>query len=424
MKFRELHPNIQLRIIVQFLSMLATTSIIPFLAIYFAKTIGETLTGIFYVVVILSGVIGGLIGGHLSDQIGRKKLMVVSELMVMLTYIGITMVNAPWLESPYATIALFIVNMFFSGIFIPAAQAMIIDVSSTENRKYIYAISYWATNVATALGGMIGAFLFADYKFYLFIFISTVTGLSFLTTLLFIKETHTPRRIQPHERKPVQKPSILHTYSRVFKDKVFLLYITASIFILSIELHLTNYIGVRLEKQMNVQTLFSFQDWEFAVDGIRMLGFLKTENTVLVALFAGAVTLIIKRYHDRLNFNLGASLFVGGFTVASFSLNPWVLLLAIGLASFGELMYIPIKQSSLANLAPDNARSSYMAIDGFTYYFASIIGALFITLSTFVSPVMMSLIIFTSGLAGMYFFNKVITQVQLKTNTSSQEKAV
>lgn len=424
MKFRELHPNVRLRILVQFLSALAATSIIPFLAIYFAKTIGETLTGIFYIVVIISGVIGGLIGGHLSDQIGRKKLMVLSEMMILLTYIAITLVNSPWIESPYATIAIFIVNMFFGGLFIPAAQAMIIDVSTIENRKYIYSLSYWANNLAMAIGGMVGAFLFAYYKFELFTFVSTVTAISFITTVFFIKETFTPARALPPDQLLKKNHTILHTYTEVFKDKVFLLYITASIFILSIEMHLTNYIGIRLEKQLEVQTLFSIHDSTLEVDGTRLLGFMKTENTILVALFAGVITFLIKRYREKVNFHIGAFLFVSGFTVASFSLDPWILLIAIGIASIGELMYIPIKQASLANLAPDHARSSYMAIDGFTYYFATIIGAMFITISTFMSPIMMSAVIFTSGILGMLIFNKVITQVQKNHNETDQKEAV
>ncbi|MCF6136335.1 MFS transporter [Pseudalkalibacillus berkeleyi] len=424
MKFKEFHPNVQIRIVVQFLSVLASTSIIPFLAIYFAKTIGETLTGFFYILVILSGVIGGLIGGHLSDKLGRKKLMVLSESVVLITYMAITLVNSPWIISPYTTITLFMINMFFSGIFLPAAQAMMIDVSTPQNRKYIYGFSYWANNLAMAIGGIVGAFLFASHKFELFIFISSVTFVSLMATILFIQESYTPPSHSSKEPHLSKKTTIFHTYTEVFKDRIFLLYITASILILSIEMHLTNYIGIRLEQNVDLQTLFSFQEWSLEVDGIRLLGFLKTENTLFVAFLAGAVTLFIKRLKDRWSYQWGAFLFVSGFTVLSFSLNPWILFIAIGIASIGELMYIPVKQAYLANLAPDHARSSYMAIDGFSYYFASIVGALFITLGTLLSAPIMSFIIFTSGLLGIFCFSRVMTNIERREEGMKEKKAM
>lgn len=417
MRFRDFHRNIQIRIVVQFLITLATTMFLPFLAIYFAKAIGELMTGIFYIVVILSGVIGGMVGGHISDQIGRKKLMILSELFIGLSYAAIAVVNSPWLEKPYITISLFIVNMFFSGLFLPAAGAMIIDVSTVDNRKYIYSISYWANNLAMALGGVVGAFTFTAHRFELFLIITMVSFSSLLTTIFFISETYIPVKNTSIESS--QKSSIFHTYKKVLQDKTFLMYIVASLLILSIEQQLTNYIGIRLEKEMVTQTLLSIQNWSLEVDGIKMLGFLKTENTIIVALAAGLVIKLTKSLRDSISFQTGALIFTVGYAITSLSTSPWILFIAMLVATIGELMYVPIKQAYLGNLAPDDARSSYIAIDGLTQYCSMIIGAIFITLGAFLNFWMISFIILIMGLTGMFCFLRVIRDTDVKNISQS-----
>ncbi|MFF2796629.1 hypothetical protein [Lysinibacillus xylanilyticus] len=47
MKLRDIHPNIKLRLVMQFLGSLISMAVIPFLAIYFTQKIGATKTGIY-----------------------------------------------------------------------------------------------------------------------------------------------------------------------------------------------------------------------------------------------------------------------------------------------------------------------------------------------------------------------------------------
>lgn len=63
MKLRDIHPNIKLRLAMQFLGSLISMAVIPFLAIYFAQKIGATETGIILIIIVISGIIGGFIGG-------------------------------------------------------------------------------------------------------------------------------------------------------------------------------------------------------------------------------------------------------------------------------------------------------------------------------------------------------------------------
>lgn len=68
MKLRDIHPNIKLRLAMQFLGSLISMAVIPFLAIYFSQKIGATETGIILIIIVISGVIGGFIGGMFQTK--------------------------------------------------------------------------------------------------------------------------------------------------------------------------------------------------------------------------------------------------------------------------------------------------------------------------------------------------------------------
>lgn len=157
-------------------------------------------------VIVLAGISGGFIGGFYSDKIGRKKLMIIADSVVGLMFVGIALVNSPWYNLPYITFGLFIITFFFSGIMGPVAQAMIIDVSSPDNRKFVFTMSYWATNLAIAFGAVIGAYLFKSYHFELFLGVAGVSFISLVITILFISESYIHEKT-PSEEEGVKVPT-------------------------------------------------------------------------------------------------------------------------------------------------------------------------------------------------------------------------
>ncbi|MHC8523087.1 hypothetical protein ACPJHQ_20425 [Rossellomorea sp. H39__3] len=72
-KLKEIHPNVKFRLVMQFFGGLVSMAVMPFLAIYFAGKLGAAITGIVLVVVILSGIAGGFLGGTLSDKWGGRR---------------------------------------------------------------------------------------------------------------------------------------------------------------------------------------------------------------------------------------------------------------------------------------------------------------------------------------------------------------
>jgi MFS transporter, DHA1 family, multidrug resistance protein B len=409
----------------QFLGGLVSMAVIPFLAIYFAQKIGAAETGVILILIVISGVIGGFIGGHVSDKIGRRNIMIYSEIGVLITYLFIAFCNSPWFDLPYVSAAFFVLNMFAGGMFQPAAQAMIIDVTDSESRKLVFTISYWLGNLATAIGGIMGAFLFKTYLFELFIGISGISLLSVLMTIFFISETYTPEQTSSESSSEQPKSSpleIVQSYTAVLKDKLFMFYIVGAVFIFTLEQSLTNYIGIRLEKEIPEQSASLF-GMEFLLDGTKVLGFLKTENTLLVVLLSTVVLFLFKKWKDRWTLVTGMFIFSVCFSALAFTNNVLILLIIIFVGTIGELMYVPVKQAMLGDLAPSNARSTYMAFYSLTFYGATIIASLLIIVGEWVSSVAMGGVLLVLGLLGTALYYLITRSLDANGSAPEDMKA-
>ncbi|WP_155591156.1 MFS transporter [Lysinibacillus cavernae] len=423
MKWKDIHPNVKLRLAMQFLGSLITMAVIPFLAIYFSQKIGATQTGIILIIIVVSGVIGGIIGGHVSDRIGRKKIMIYSELGLLLSYLFITLCNSPWFDSPYFSAGFFIINMFCGGMFQPAAQAMIIDITNPDSRKFVFTISYWLGNLATAIGGIIGAFLFKNYLFELFIGITLISLLSVWITIFFITETYIPKPSTkaPNHQQNFALKEMFNSFSIVLKDKLFMFYIMGGILIFSLEQSLTNYIGIRLEKDIPHQSA-SFFTIDFMLDGTKMLGFLRTENTILVVLLSSVILFVFRKWSDRWTLATGMLIFSICFSIFAVTNNVLILFIAMFIGTIGELMYVPIKQAMLGEIAPPNARSTYMAFNSMTLYGAMVISSLLTIIGEWIPPIYMGGLLLILGLTGTFLYFIVTKKLYSKASEENESK--
>lgn len=415
MKFWTFNKNIQIRLTLQFVTSMATMSVTPYLIVFFSKQLGTFVTGFMFLGVMAASIVGSFAGGYAADRIGRKKVIVCCEAIVFVGFVCVALVNSPWLQLPYVTFVLFLFIHLCIGAVGPVYQALIIDASHPENRRTIFTVSYWLNNLAVAIGGLAGAFLFQTHHFYLFLGVAFSTALSLGITVLFIEETYRPvKQGLSLQTKGTKKrggsflQDILGSYKNVLKHRWFVLFALANLLIISVEEQLTNVIGIRLVQEMpEPQPLFSFLD--LSVDGMNMLGILKTENTLLVVCLTVLASSLLKACKERVVLMSGLLLFFLGYSVISFSNSPVILLLAMFLATLGEVIHIPVKQALLANMVPDHARSTYMAV----YSLLSILGAssagIFILLSGWVPPFVITGVFAGMGLISMLLFHHITT---------------
>lgn len=417
MRFRSLHPNVKLRLFMQFLGGISHSMVIPMMSIYFADKVGQTVTGLMLIVIFLGGAVGTLFGGTYADRYGRKKVMIVSESVVVVTYLFITFFNSPWMDAPYLTFVAFVVNVAFGTMFGPASQAMLLDVTTADDRKFVFTLSYWINNLSLGIGVMIGAQLYRTHLLELFSGLTAVTLLSVLVTVFWITETYQPKRVPERETAtgsaPKQeKSNMWKTYRQVLKDTPFAFYLLASVLVVAMEFLFSEYGGIRLHREMEMQPVLPGVPFTWNLDGVGMFGQLKLENTLLVVLLAPFVAKWTARLANNRLLLGGVLLSTAGFAVLSVSITPWLLMLAMLVVTVGELMYVPVRQAMLGDLAPEHARSTYMAMYNFSFIGGMQLSAIGVTVSGFLGTWMMCGVFVLLGAGGMLAYVKSIGAIE------------
>lgn len=411
MGFWSMHRNIKIRIITSFLTRTVGTMIFPFMAIYFSIKLGAALAGFLLLLNVIASLIVGLYGGYIADTLGRKKVMIIGQIIQVVSIACMGVVNSDYIDSAWLTFVFLLINSIGSGVMNPATEAMLIDVSTPENRKMMYSINYWAINLSIAIGAIFGGLLFEHYRFQLFMLLTGIALLTLYLITVYMEEVYVVQ-------KKVEEKNVLtdmvNNYRVVVKDKAFILLCLGSICALSLEFQINNYIGVRLQKEFETITFSLWNGSNFDLTGIRMLSWISTENTVLVVLFSAFMVKIMNHFEDRKVLYTGLFIYTIGFTIFGASNSLWILLLAGLFQTTGEMMYVPISQSIRADMARDDARSSYMAINGMVFQIAKMVGTLGIMIGSVIASWGMSILYGFIGISSILLFKKAVDMYHLQ----------
>ncbi|WP_407272516.1 MDR family MFS transporter [Radiobacillus sp. PE A8.2] len=387
--FKTLHRNIKIRIITSFMSRITGSMIFPFMAIYFTTTINASWASIFLIASVVVQFIASLYGGYLADVQGRKFMLVLSGWMKFAGFVGMALANSPLGTSAWITFMMMILINIASGFENPAAEAMLIDVSTKETRSFMYAINYWAVNMSLMLGLIIGGWFYESYLFQLFLALIVMSVVTLWMTIALIEECYTPTKTVT--RSYGLKP-ILASYRTVIKDVRFLLFTLGGIAILSIEFQRNNYISVRLKEEFQPLTFQMFDFFQTSIDGVRLLSLLTVENTIMIVLFTAVVSKWVQNRDGQRIMYVGFILFALGYAWLAFSNNLPSLIVAVVILSIGELLYVPTRQAKLADIVDDRHRGAYMAFNGFVFQIGKMFGALGIIVGHAVGGVSMAIV--------------------------------
>lgn len=425
MRYRDLHINLKVRLVEAFLVNLVGNMIYPFMAIYFADRYGAAITGYLFMANILIGLVFALYGGSLADKYGRRHMLRIAETGRVLSLLVITLSNSPWFDSPLMTLIFLLALNGFGGLAFPAIQAMIVDCTTPENRKFVYSLDYWALNTSLLIGGMVGAFFFRSYLFELFT-AATCISLGSLCLLLFvIRETHHPVKLAADANaKQKKQKGTSSGYGKVFRDRTFMIYILAVALLISLENIFFNYTGVRLSQEMTSRSLFSWGSGDVNLDGVAMFGVLRTENALLVVLLSVVAVRIFSRFRDFGVLITGILLTMIGFAVLAVSNNPWTLLVCMLVATGGELLHTSIRQSYLAEIVPSANRGTYMAITGLIGVTAQMIGAGSITIGAYLPSWALAVTTLLIGSISMMLFVSTLRRMPERKRQLEAEEAL
>ncbi|NUT10424.1 MAG: MFS transporter [Nonomuraea sp.] len=418
MRLGELHPNIRLRIGVGFVQRLLGVMLMPLLVIRLAELYGPAAAGALTLGVAGAGIAANFLGGHLADVYGRRPVLIAGELGATLSFALLALANSPWWSSGWATFALFLLNTCCAQMATPAAEAMMVDVSTPESRPLVYTINYWSINLAFTVGALIGGFFYEGH------FARLLTGAAVLSALTTTVIARWLSETAPRTGKDAARgiDAMLRGYLAVARDRVFLRVLIAAALISAVEMQIGYYIAVRLADEFPTQVIARIGSWAPDVDGTAMLGILRAVNAALVVVLVLFAKSLLTRLSDRARLYAGIAVFSVGYMVWAVSNTGWVLIAAAVVLTVGEIAAVPVRQALLADLVDPEARTKYMAAYALNARVGLLLASLCVTLGAFVPSLAMSLLYGTAGLAAILLYRSLL-RIREDRQHTEREKA-
>lgn len=344
-----------------FIDQLGGALIFPFFGLYITSkyNVGMTEVGLLFSILAVSGLVGSVFGGALTDKFGRK-IMILGGLVISAAS-TLLLAFAPTLEFIY--LAGFIVGLF-GNMAGPAHQAIVADVLPEEKRIDGFGVLRVIANLAVVIGPAIGGFLAA--RSYTILFISDVilSSVTAVIILILVPETR-PQAVPDASGQIAPEDSFGKTlagYFKVLKDRTYMVYILASIFM------------VLAYMQMNTTLPVFLRDVHGLPDS--GYGMLLSLNASMVVLLQFAITRRIKGFAPMKIMAWGTIIYALGFSMYGYVSSYGLFVVAMVIITFAEMLVSPTGQAVVANLAPVDMRGRYMAVFGFSWTIPNAIGPL------------------------------------------------
>lgn len=385
MKWKDYPQNIKVRLITSFFNRGVSSAVMPFMALFFAQEIGKVAAGLFLIGTVIVGFFVNLIGGYISDRFPRKKVLIMTSSLSALFFFFMTASLVPAENWIWLFAAAYVAYIVTSSLGRPAMRAIIIDSTTPENRKAVYAIDYWLINLSLAVGAALGGLLYINHQVELFLLLSLTSACLPVAYAIWLDDQQEYQLKKQHENVFLD---LFHNYKVAFQDRPFVKVVVGSMFIFAAEFSLNSYIGVRLAESFDPVAIGSFE-----IGGVRMLSILNIQNMLLVVCFTFLINKITDRFNPKRVLLFGLIIYSAGYIVMT-SADVWYLLLLFSIvATLGELMYSPIRNAEQANMMPSDKRGSYSAFSNISFSGADLIARSTIILGAYLIPSMMSVYI-------------------------------
>ncbi len=330
--------------------------IFPFFALYITRKfqVGMTEVGLLFALFSIADMFGTMIGGALTDFLGRKGMIIMGLIVSALTSLAMGFVQQ--LEWFYV---MGVISGLFATAAEPAHQAMLTDILPEKKRAEGFGVMRVAMNLSVAIGPAIGGFI-ASYSYLILFIADTVTSLiTALIVYLVVEET------LPEEKEETARKSFKQTfvgYGEVLKDRKFMMFVLIST------------IATIVYSQMYSTLSVFLRD----VHGIPESGYgwLMTLNAGMVVLFQFMITRKISKHPPMLIMALGSLFYVIGFGMYGFVNAYFLFMLAMAIITIGEMVIIPVAQAYVGEAAPEDMRGRYSGVMGFSWMIPWMIGPL------------------------------------------------
>ena len=339
----DVDPALRPVLAVSFAGSVAGATAYPFLGVWAVKELGasQSLLAVGYLcMAVVSGIVG-YVGGHSSDRIGRRPLILIGGGLQTLTPLALLLVGHH-VQLGIAALALL---PAFGALGGAADQAMVADLVAPERHVDAYASVRVASNLGVVIGPVIGgALLLGGHWSHLWIGTLLLGACAYGVALRYIPRGGAYAPEHPPERGSLRV---------ILRDSPFLLFMAASVFATM------TYIATETLLPISVTTTHHLSPATW--------GFLMILNPLAVTLFQLRLTRLTA--HVPASLKLGVAMPLMGVPFLLLNVNGSAPAIALVIALFvcGEMLWAPTSQAVVAALAPADIRGAYMGVFGSTW---------------------------------------------------------
>ncbi|MGK0554077.1 MDR family MFS transporter [Macrococcus capreoli] len=407
MKVRELPINIQLRLWGSFVNRCTYSATLPFIALYLTDATNAQIAGTFLASIVFVQFMSNIWGGYLVDQIPRKKMLIFGSFTeaMALFMMWITVVY-DWI---YIFMLSFILFTIFSAFRRPSMSALVQDSATEENKKLLYRMDYWLINLSLAIGALLGGLFYNEHKSWLFFSTAFVALILSFLYMKYIEETNSFIRKKEHKNVLVD---LAIAYQTVIKDTRFVLMVIGLMLIATVELMNSTYVAVRLHQHFE-----TIERFDFKITGVRMFTVINLVNTITVVSFSLLIGKWIERFKVNKILAIGLMMYALGYTVLTSANVWWLIILAVLIATFGEMIYAPIRSAEMLTLIPKDKRGTYNTFNSLTFSGAQLLSNGALVIGAYLNPYAMSGVVFIIIMIGSLLMMNSLFRMKKIKNT-------
>lgn len=336
--YRQFHPIVWVLLSGTVLARGSAFATLPFLAIYLSRNLDlhPVLIGLTIGISPLAGVVGGFLGGHLSDRFGRKPVMIGSLLSMSLIYFGFMVA-----ETPAWFIILNAMNGLSGSFFEPSGQALIADLTEKSKRMRAFSLRYTAINIGASVGPLLGAYLAVVSAKSAFM----VTGIMYFIYLLIFAGMMKKYNVGNPVSKGAANVTIASSLRIIGKDKALLYLVLGSIII--------NFGYSQIESNVPQYLESSL------ANGVFVYSVMLSINAVMVVILQMPLSHFAERFKTMQVMMAGAVFLSIGMLTFGFVSGWYTGILAILFVTIGEILIFPSSSYLVDQLATDELRGTY-----------------------------------------------------------------
>lgn len=349
-------------------SALGSGLTMPFLFVYLSEVRGiHTATvGLLFAYMGVLGFVCAPISGSLIDRFGPRPVMIAGVVTEAVSTAAIGLVATV----PQALVVATVMTVGSVGIW-PASTAMLTRLVPAERRERVYGLQFMLLNAGLGVGGLVSAWLVHVDSVASFQRLYLIDGCTFLVYLVVLATLPAGTGAEPVAGPGAGDPAGPQPgWRTVLSDKVLLRVVALSVLAITFGYS---------------QFETGFAAYTVEVSGVppRALGLAYGANTAAIVIGQlVALRFIANRRRSRL-LAVCTAVWATAWAIVGLSdlVDGWVatVLAVAGLGVFGigETLWAPIAPAIVNDLAPEEMRGRYNALQGMTWTVASIVGPAF-----------------------------------------------